>query len=217
MLFSDFLGAAGKRVRVLDCDKQESIYRKYLEDLTCEGIPFDASRIQDPDFVIPYNPNSLFNIERLEFNMLSDAIQGLLAQGVTTFSDEENDVNVFDMPGQLNIEQMEPIFRLADAIITPSNFGDFDDASTLTFAEAIDSMRLRAKKFIIPNNINASANYSNRKQIEQKLLSLGYSITPEVTRTVNLQRNLSTMFINPVVYAVVESAFIYVINKLNLR
>ena len=39
LLFSDYLGMAGYRCRVLDCDKQQSIFEKYLLDLTFEGIP----------------------------------------------------------------------------------------------------------------------------------------------------------------------------------
>lgn len=216
LLFSDYLGKLGFRCRVLDCDRQQSIFEKYLLDLTYEGIQFDNARINDDDFVIPFNPNSLFKIERLPFDVLSEAIRGWLAEGETSFSDPENDVNVFDMPGQLDIDQMEPIFRLADAIVTPSSFTDFDDSSSLTFARAIRDMNLRAKLFIIPNGITASANYPNRRETERQLISYGYHITPDVARTVNLNRNLSTMYINPVVQGFVENAFCYIIKKLNL-
>ncbi len=215
MLFSDYLGKRLARCRVLDCDKQQTIYKQYLLDLTYEGIYFDVNHVNDYEYAVPNNPNSLFKIERLPFDWLSDAIRSLLAEGETTFSDPDNDFNVFDMPGQLNIEQMEPIFRLADAIITPSSFSDFDNSSTLTFAKVIHDMNLRAKRFIIPNMITTSANYPNRYEVERDLLGMGFQITPDVARTINLSRNLSTMYINPVVQGVVENAFEYIITKLN--
>lgn len=215
LLFSDYLGRAGYRCRVLDCDKLQSIFDQYLLDLTREGIPFDKSKVGDSDFVVPYNPHSLFRIERLPFDVLSQAIRGWLSDGETSFSDPENDFNVLDLPGQLNTEEMEPIFRLADAIVTPSSFTDFDDNSTLAFTSAIRGMKLRARLFVVPNAITASANYVQRHETELRLLSDGFNITPDVARTVNLSRNLSTMYINPVVLGVVENAFTYIIKKLN--
>ena len=214
LLFSDYLGMAGYRCRVLDCDKQQSIVEKYLLDLTFEGIHYDTEKIQNDDCPVPVNPNSLFRIERLPFDVLSGAIRGWLDNGEDSFTDSENDFNIFDMPGQLDIEQMEPIFRLADAIITPTSFSDFDNSSTLTFTNALRGMNLRAKRFVVPNAIMTSANYSSRSDIEQQLLGMGCHITPDVARTVNLSRNLSTMFINPYVLAVVENAFAYIIKKL---
>ena len=44
LLFSDYLGMAGYRCRVLDCDKQQSIFEKYLLDLTFEGIHYDTEK-----------------------------------------------------------------------------------------------------------------------------------------------------------------------------
>ena len=75
LLFSDYLGMAGYRCRVLDCDKQQSIFEKYLLDLTFEGIHYDTEKIQNDDCPVPVNPNSLFRIERLPFDVLSGAIR----------------------------------------------------------------------------------------------------------------------------------------------
>ena len=87
LLFSDYLGMAGYRCRVLDCDKQQSIFEKYLLDLTFEGIHYDTEKIQNDDCPVPVNPNSLFRIERLPFDVLSGAIRGWLDNGEDSFTD----------------------------------------------------------------------------------------------------------------------------------
>lgn len=217
LLFSDYLGLAGYRCRVLDCDRQQSIYKQYLFDLTCEGIYFDHNKVNDDDFSLPYNPNSLFHIERLPFDVLSGAIRSLLEDGDGIFLDDENDFNIFDMPGQLDYEQMKPIFQIADAIITPTAFTDLDDSSTVDFVRALSQMDLRAAKFIVPNAISVSANYPRRKDVEKQLLGMGFNITPDIARTVNMARNINTMYVNPVVLGVVETAFEYIIKKFKQR
>lgn len=216
LLFTDYLGELNKRCRILDCDNQQSIYKKYIADLVCENIPFDQNRALMSDYEIPFNPNSLFHIQRLPFEMLSAGMQQALDNGDTCLSDDEHDVNVFDMPGQLDLVQMKPIFQMADAIITPNQFTDFDMDSTVDFINAIDAINVRAAKFIVPNNISSIASYYKRPAQEKFCRDMGWQITPDIAKTINLTRDLNTMYISPAVKGVVDSAFTYIIRMLNL-
>ncbi|WP_368336430.1 ParA family protein [Parabacteroides merdae] len=216
VLFSDFLGMRNIRCRVLDCDPQATILNIYANDLTKEGIPHDFHGMLTGKVKVPFNKSSYFRIERTPFDLLSSLIRRYIQSGETFFHDDEYDVTVIDLPGSLQKEEMEPIFKLADVIITPSSFTKVDNDSTVAFAAILDAMNVRAKKFIIPNSIPVGAILPQREEAGKTLLNLGYTITPDIVRTINLARGISSMYISFNAQLAVESAFTFILKKINL-
>lgn len=216
MLFASYLGIHGRMCCMLDCDRQMSILKKYRDDLECKGYHVSEQDLLNPKFQLPENPDSLFKIQRLNIKQLSISLDTMWKRGVEQLVSEDNDLFLFDMPGQLDLELMHPIFRIADAIITPTAFTDFDNDSTRTFVDAIDCLKVRAQKFIVPNNISSIINYSKRPAEERYYQSKGFILTPDIPKTVNLTRGLNTMGMHRVVYGMVQSTFDYILKTLHI-
>ena len=217
LLFAVFLGELGYRCRILDCDKQMSIVNRYLDGLRIEGIPFDGSQLENNlEIQLPRNRHALFDLQRMPVQFLSAVFQQALDAGDNNIVDPDHPVNIFDMPGHLDVDQMTPIFKMADIIITPTAFTSLDVDSTMSFMKAIEQMQLRAQTFIVPNRVSARVSISERKSFEDRFRKAGYQLTPEIAQTVNLTRYLFTTHMSPVVKGLVSAAFIYLITKGNI-
>lgn len=214
LLMADFLGIHGHTCRMLDCDRQMSILNKYVMDLKRSNIPYDPAYKDYPNLQLPENPDSLFTIQRLEMGQLLAIINEQIRQGNQRMEDEEFEFTLFDMPGGLDLKTMTPIFQVADAIITPTCFTDFDSDSTHEFVTAVKQLNSRAVKFIVPNSISSIINYAKRPADELFYINNGFILTPDIPKTVNLTRGLSTIEMTPFIYGMVRLTFEYILSSL---
>lgn len=214
LLFADYLGVHGHTCRMLDCDKQMSILNKYVMDLKRSNIPYDPSYKDFPNQQLPKNPNSLFEIQRLEMDRLVNIIKEQIKMGNLQMEDRNFDCTLFDMPGSLDMKTMQPIFQVADAIITPTSFTEFDSDSTHAFVKALNGINCRAQKFIVPNRISSIINYAKRPEEELFYINNNFILTPDIPRTVNLTRGLSTMEMTPFILGMVRVTFEFILSTL---
>lgn len=214
LLFANFLGVYGHACRMLDCDRQMSILNKYAVDLQRSNIPFDPSYVHYPNQQLPKNPNSLFTIQRLDMSRLLNITKHQISMGNLQMEDPYYDCTLFDMPGGLNMDTMQPIFQVADAIITPTCFTDFDSDSTHQFVKALNKINCRAKKFIVPNQISSIVNYAKRPEEEVFYINNHFILTPDIPKTVNLTRGLNTMEMSPLIFGMVRVTFEFILSTL---
>ena len=214
LLMADFLGIHGHTCRMLDCDKQMSILNKYVLDLKRSNIPYDPAYKDIPNLQLPENPNSLFAIQRVDMGQLVAIFKEQIAQGNLCMEDEYFEFSLLDMPGGLDLNYMSPIFQVADAIIVPTCFTDFDSDSTHEFVDAVNKINSRAVKFIVPNSISSIVNYAKRPMEELYYINNGFILTPDIPKTVNLTRGLSTMEMTPFIYGMVRMTFEYILSSL---
>jgi chromosome partitioning protein len=183
--FSNYLAEKGKDVLVLDLDFQQSIADRRKEDLAL----YD-------------------NAPRYE------VIQSSLEQVASVIDDFAN-VNdghlVIDLPGKLDDDTLTAILKSADIIICPFRYDKLTMDSTALFIKVIEYLKVKAKLFFLPNNINKSIRYDVKEQVIKTLQQFG-EVTNEVPARVAMER-VNTLVISNDAMEVVKSAYDYIIAK----
>lgn len=160
MLFANYLVLSEKMdVVCFDFDPQHSFYEKHQDDITS------------------FQKEPLYDVNKFD---LEDADK------VIELVNQYDGVTVFDLPGNLNDNNMVPLLVNADVIICPFHYDKMSLDSTLVFAQVVQhlnqEMDAQIDLYFLPNRINRSVNYdsenlkdsgSTKQKIDQVLVEYG--------------------------------------------
>lgn len=166
-LFATFLAQQGERVMVVDADLQQSILWHRKEDLR-----------KSPDAEIPWTVNSIDELGDL--NQTLPRIKGV------------DGWILIDCPGNLNDNNLLPIFRHADFAVVPVYFDVDTVHSTEIFLKTFRKVS-SAKILLQPNRIRFA--WGKNKTFDQQTIeakktlgAYGETSTPRIPESVDIER-----------------------------
>lgn len=178
--FANYLVSKGVFVRVIDCDRQQSITRCRRRDIERYGnsnlpYPVIGHRIPDRETIK---------------NIIKDIYESVGAEVV-----------LFDCPGSMADSWMIPLIANSDIVVIPFHYDDVTIASTsefILFVEKINSSVQKdspSKLFMVPNITDKRVGkYDELKkwnEVREKY-ELHGTITPKISRRADMER-LSTV------------------------
>ena len=174
--FANYLVNKGVRVRVIDCDRQQSIVRCRRRDLKKYG-----------ESLLPY---SIEGYPKLDRQLMKDIIGGI-------FTDSETEIVLFDCPGNMLEGWIIPLVGNTDHLVIPFHYDDVTIASSSEFiilAEKINSSTGRTKPFciyMIPNMQDkrvGTKDELSRWELTRERYSRHGIITPPIMRRADMER-----------------------------
>lgn len=182
-LFANYLAAKGEKVLVIDCDKQQTIYKKRAEDLD-----------KYKGATVPYTVQ-IFDIS--DANQVKGFIGNLKQSYKGTI--------LLDTPGNLSVQGLVPIFALSDFIVCPYQFESTSITSTATFISFIIKLQRMVSQmktsFIFVVN-KWDKRYGHKAELElwdkteRHLQHYGLN-TPRLEMKVDLQRYTTIEILAP--------------------
>jgi chromosome partitioning protein len=87
--------------------------------------------------------------------------------------------------------------------------------STALFIKVVEYLKVKAKMFFLPNNINKSIRYETKQQVIEILENIGF-VTKEIPSRVVMER-VNTLVINNESVEVVKESYDYIINEAGIK
>jgi len=115
---------------------------------------------------------------------------------------------LIDLPGRIDDVNLQAIFEKADVIICPFKYDKLTIDSTGFFLQLMKELKIKAKIFFVPNNINKSIRYENKNHIIDILSQHGF-VTDEIPSRVAMER-LSTYGINDEALSIVKPVYDFI-------
>ncbi len=174
--FANYLVSKGVKVRILDCDRQQSVARTRKRDLRRYG-----------DSRIPYEIEGFRLLDR-------DKMLGIISD---LYKHPENEVVLIDCPGNMSDGWLIPLIGNSDIVVIPYHYDDVTITSTSEFILFVDRINQSAKKtnptrlFMIPNI--SDKRFGTREELQRwDETREGYAVygtvTPKVSRLADMQR-----------------------------
>lgn len=197
-LFANYLVAKGKRVIVVDCDGQQTIYEKR-----------QADRKKYSDEQVKYNIQafSIANIDNVR-NLMKNLRQ---MPGVV----------LIDAPGNLAQQGLIPLFAQTDYIVCPYQYEITSINSTVVFVRFILRLKneissMKSKLFFVVNKFDKRYGTEGEKKLwtttDEKLSMFG-SVTPKIDQKAEMQR-YNTMGLMFSQKSIVGPAFDHIYNEI---
>lgn len=182
---------------VLDLDFQRSIFEYRKEDLEVEKAKFDNEEKEIP---VPY-----------------EVIQTSVEKAVEVLQDF-NSIDsgncIIDLAGNIENDNLLPLLQMADVIVIPIAYDRFTMNSTSFFIQILHHIKVKAKLFFLPNNMQKIVRYDTKKQVNEILSQVG-TVLDEIPKKVAMER-VSTLDITDEAIEIVQKAYDEIILKSNL-
>lgn len=192
--FANYLANMGVNVRIIDCDRQQSIMKCRKRDL---------SRYKD--CIPPYPIDGFRLIDR-------DKMRNLISE---VYSNSEDEVVLFDCPGSMTDSWLIPLFVNTDLVVIPYHYDDVTIASTSEFILYLEKIHNSISRdipphiFLIPNiSDKRVGTYSEIKKwnLTREKFDMHGTVTPQITRKADMER-ISTVCNIDRQIPIVKSAF----------
>lgn len=185
VLFSNYLSLAkNKPVKVYDMDFQRSLYNKAQAAEVIENTP-------------------LYPVEAAELSQFN-AIQ-------KKDTKEENQLNIIDLAGKMDDDDLVPVFQKSDLILCPFSYDEYSVSSTIEFSFVILKINPKAKIIFIPNRVRSSVKYETMKSVQEALKNFGV-VTNSISERIDFQR-ITTYDIPANIIEVIEPVFESIYNE----
>ena len=192
--FANYLALKGVKVRIVDCDRQQSITRSRKRDSVKYG-----------GVNIPYPVDGYKSLTR-------DMMRNVIAESINR---EDVEITLFDCPGSITEPWLIPLIANSDFVVIPFHYDDVTIASTSEFVIFVDRINSSTNRkpstvvFMIPNisdkRVGTAAELRRWDNIREKYDGYG-TVTPKIFRKADMER-ISTLVDLDKQSKVVEAAF----------
>lgn len=172
-LFASYLSENGLPVVAVDADLQQSLYRHRMREVKADP------EAKAPWQITPLDSKSVEGVKKV-----MDRLKKI-----------EGNV-IIDCPGNLNDENLVPIFKAADVVVVPMSYDPDTVDATGIFIKVIKNYSPQARLVFLPNRINdKEGKAAERKQRAQTISILGIlgKVTERVKQSVAIKR-YSTLY-----------------------
>jgi len=198
VLFAHYLSDKGYDIHLIDMDFQKTLERmrsnevsKSVQDIHNEDATFD-------------NPQK-FSVEYVNTDSIAPVLE--------TVEKNKKSVYLFDAPGNIANKDIVLTLLRSDVIITPFQYDAVTLDSTGVFVQVLNSFRIPAKVFFIPNRIDAREKMSFASRTNELLERNGRKVTPIVYSRSEMKK-ISTLTISKLQYELVSPAFDVIYNAI---
>jgi chromosome partitioning protein len=161
VLFANYLSLVqNKEVVIFDMDNQRSIYNKVQAAQVLENKP-------------------LYEVEAAEMEQFS-TINEIVRE-------KEGLITILDVAGNIENDNLIPIFKGVDLIICPFAYDEFSVGATIDFSEVVRTLNEKANIVFIPNRIRANVKYETLESVNKVLLNFG-AVTKSLPERIDFQR-----------------------------
>lgn len=170
-MFANYLVGLQKRVLVIDCDLQQTIYDKRKKDLQ-RGLP--------ENYAVQAMPISE-----------ADKVQRMMEM-----AEELDGFVLIDAPGNLTQQGLIPILTGCDVIVCPYQYEMTSINSTVTFIKVVNALRskveqMTAQLFLVPNRVDKRYGTAEElelwKKTDETFNTVG-KVTPRIDSRADIQR-----------------------------
>lgn len=182
VLFAHYLSARGVKVRIVDCDRQLSIFRRRKADIGRygeENLPFvvEQSKIDTKE-----------DVRRLLGNILND---------------KNYDITLLDTPGSIITESSQYVLSNTQMIVVPFHYDKTTLSSTSTFIICLDTLKrffkgqMETRLYLVPNLHDSRVGTRKELQLWEEardIYSRYGTVTPKVSRVADLERFSTVMY-----------------------
>jgi len=166
ILLANYVSLVHKEtVTVLDMDDQRSIEDLYEE----------AKRLDNPEL----------------YEVIGSDMQHFGTMYKAVFSKAPEDLVLVDLPGKLDDDNLEIIFKLADLIICPFIYEKMTFRSTLLFSRVVKEIKPEVEIVYVPMKIKGTVVYDTQEQVDNELRKFG-KVVPSIPDKTIFQKGLST-------------------------
>jgi chromosome partitioning protein len=187
--FANYLAENGIDSLVLDLDFQQSIADRRKEDLEM------------------YDNEPRYEVIQTSIEQVANVIND--------FATVNDGHLIIDLPGKLDDNTLTAILQSADVIVCPYRYDKLTMDSTALFIKVVEYLKVKAKMFFLPNNINKSVRYETKQQIIEILQKIGF-VTKEIPTRVTMER-VNTLVISSEAIEVVKDSYDYIINEAGIK
>lgn len=187
--FANYLAEKGIDSLVLDLDFQQSIADRRKEDLEM------------------YDNEPRYEVIHTSIEQVASVIKD--------FGTVNDGHLIIDLPGKLDDDTLTSILQSADVVVCPFRYDKLTMDSTALFIKVLEYLKVKAKLFFLPNNINKSIRYETKQQVIEILSNIGF-VTKEIPSRVAMER-VNTLVINNEAVEVVTEAYDYIINEAGIK
>jgi len=187
--FANYLAEKGIDSLVLDLDFQQSIADRRKEDLEM------------------YDNEPRYEVIQTSIEQVASVIND--------FATVNDGHLIIDLPGKLDDNTLTAILQSADVIVCPFRYDKLTMDSTALFIKVVEYLKVKAKMFFLPNNINKSIRYETKQQVIEILENIGF-VTKEIPSRVAMER-VNTLVINNEAVEVVKESYDYIINEAGIK
>ena len=184
VLFANYLSLVqNKEVVIFDMDNQRSIYNKVQAAQVLENKP-------------------LYEVEAAEmeqFTTINEIVR-----------EKEGLITILDVAGNIENDNLIPIFKGVDLIICPFAYDEFSVGATIDFAEVVRTLNENANIVFIPNRIRANVKYETLDSVNKVLLNFG-AVTKSLPERIDFQR-ITTFETPPSIIEAVSPVFDLIFN-----
>jgi chromosome partitioning protein len=182
-LFANYLVNKGNKVNVIDLDHQTTLFTMRKQDSEVFDNPF------------PYSVEFIPSAELLNYLVKTK---------------DENVINLYDTPANINDENILKLMFAADIIIIPFHYERTVLDSTALLLNGINALKSKAKLFFVPNKVKMSINYASVEVVNGIFGKKG-TVTPIVSDRVDIMR-YSTLEITKEQSNILQPAFDVIYN-----
>lgn len=187
--FANYLAYKGINCIILDVDFQKSITDRRKQDLNT----FD----NEPQYEV------------------IDAELEKVSEMIDNFKQINDGHLLIDLPGRVDDDGLIPILTHADVIVIPFRYDKLTMDSTAMFIKILEYMKVKAKVFFLPNNIETSVKYETKEEVKEILKQYG-TVTDEIPSRVIMQR-LYTIDIDKKAIEIVANAYENIISEAKIE
>ncbi|MEN0053598.1 MAG: ParA family protein [Mucilaginibacter sp.] len=161
VLFANYLSLVqNKEVVLFDMDNQRSIYNKFQAAQVLENKP-------------------LYEVEIAEMEQF-ETINSIVRE-------RPNLITLLDVAGNIENDNLMPIFKGVDLIICPFAYDEFSVGATIDFAEVVRTLNEEAIIIFIPNRIKTNVKYETLESVNKVLANYG-AVTKPIPERIDFQR-----------------------------
>jgi chromosome partitioning protein len=161
VLFSNYLSLVHNReVLILDMDNQQSIYTKHQKSLVLENPPLYEVEIATLE----------------QFDTISSVCR-----------DNKDMITILDVAGNIEDNNLIPIFQGVDLIICPFAYDEFSVYATLDFSAVVKALNAKADIVFVPNRVRTNVKYETMESVDKALKSYG-AVTQSIAERIDFQR-----------------------------
>ncbi len=104
-----------------------------------------------------------------------------------TLSGLKNEILIVDLPGQLDNDELIPVYERSDIILCPFMYDRLSFESTFVFCQVIKTIRPDLKLVFVPNRLKANVTYRLQESVDKALNEFG-AVVPAIADRIHLQR-----------------------------
>jgi chromosome partitioning protein len=187
--FANYLAENNMNIIVLDLDFQQSIADRRREDLEM------------------YDNKPRYEVIQASIEQVADIIEDFV-----TVNDGHL---IIDLPGKLDDNTLTAILQNADVIVCPFKYDKLTMDSTALFIKVVEYLKVKAKMFFLPNNMNKVIRYETKQQIIEILQGKGF-VTKEIPARVAMER-VNTLTISNEAVEIVKDVYDTIISEAGIK